>query len=474
MVLAYASQPSLLELVAMEFVKEFKEKVSGIRKSATGNSVNVAYFAPSDGKAGFLADLIECLRDQGFLNLASSVQPVLNPDRTLPILAFAQGMARLSEDQLKRLSRFHDNMEAQREAKDGYFPTEYRHIAGYFAHASTATSDSAEAGRLIMLLSSISREVLELKDTIQRHTPQTVGTYAKILAEVVSSGVTEKIMEKADQARRALDILIEGIRFPNFPLAELNNLISTLRTQKDKFVRAIIVQAGRVAKFAQNKIQEARRNLGAWRDYELMCVEALAEPSSAPAQNIGFNQHYEWFKKDLHRQMDTYEGISDRVDFCVKERAPVSPFFHYVLNDLAVLIESVFETKVAIEDQFRIRLNKMLHRCRNTLKQLERLMTIENKELEQSPPFIQRRLDYLNQEICQVLARGNPKEIKYMGLAFNASYKNIGKSIAAELLKEGQSRDIEKHCNLFRVRFSHILRTATSIMHARVDNAKAS
>lgn len=458
----------MMEMLAQQFVDEFSLLADSIKKCNSKRPVNATYFAP-EGSGGFLRDLIECLRQQGFPNLAGYVQPELNKDRSLPLEKFSQGIALLSSDQLKKLQRFHSRMEEHTSKDTGLFPPEYDKITGYFGASTISTQDSAEAGRFIMLLSSIGEYVLEMKNIFKKYEPITVGHYEKVLGETRSASLSSRIMEKVDQARRAIDILLKNISFPDFPLVELQKFIHQIRVQKTKLLQVIIVQARRLKGIAQDKIGESFRNLQAWLEWE----KIKTEPESVPAAfGEAFEKCYFDFKQNLTHDIQTYDVIGERVERCLVKKEFVSLFFFNLMSDMADLFQNILTFKIPIEPGLRVQLQKSHYRLKNSMKLLERMLSIENKTLKLFPESLQQRLGYLNQEVCHVLARGNAHEIKYMSVAFDASYKRLSKTVTAELTKSGRSGEADKYCEIYRKRFTEIIKTAARIVRFRQEPAE--
>lgn len=453
------------ELVAMQFAAEFEERAVLIRKSCTGRAVSQSYFATTKAGPGFLGDLIECLRDQGFVNFGAFVKPVLSENRTLPIADFARGIADLSRSQLEKLIQFHARMEKEQGSDQGVFPPEYRRIAGYFDRATVATDSSAEAGRLVMMLSTIGRYVLELKDTFARFVPKTVDFYEQVLDASINNPLTNTAVDLLDEVHRAIDILRQNINFANFPLLELTRLHGRLRTQKNRILQFIIIQGGRLKQFSANAINAASRNIKAWRDWEAISKEDKDKPVGE-----AFGKSLSSFKGGLQGDFAAYETMADRIILCLKDKLTVSPYFYYMVKDIADLIEHIFSQSMDMDPRLRVQMTKTLYRMRNLLELQERVLMLEHKEVEPFPAILQKRLDYLNQEIAHVLTRGKPKEVKYMSIAFSASYKNIGRSVARVMLEGKQTDDIEKYCLLFRKRFSSIIKSSALILSGKAQH----
>lgn len=451
---------SAVELVAMQFAREFQDKFRLIRQCCDGVPVSKNFFAPSEGKSGFLSDLIACLDDQGFTVFSRKVKAELNDNRTLPVMEFAKAIADLSRHQLDKLALFHTKMESNQGKDEANFPLEYKKIASYFDRANGPNENSAEAGRLVMLLSTISRHVIEMKELFERYMPKTVAVYDTVLCTATSNPLSKRIVDSLDDAHRAVDYLLKNVTLPDFPLFELNKTVSALKTQKNRFIRFVIVNCQKLKSFSTSVLIAAKRNIKAWCDWERI---SLSGEKSAEAE--AFEQQLLKFKKEISSDFDAYDSLSQNVQSCLRERQPVSSYFLYMLRDLLVLVEEIVKSGVKMVDELRIKMQKLTCRIKNTTDLHESILVAEKKILEQFPESLQNRLDHLNHELVHVLARGNPKEIKYISLAFQTSYKNIGVSVPKALAESGITKDVEKFCDIYKKRFASIVQSSCKIFN---------
>ncbi len=448
----------------MEFAEHFRRHVSDIQNCVSREKVRSKFFTGTDESAGFLKNLIDCLKGQGYLNLVNEVRPVLSENGSLPVMNFGKGIAQLSQEQLRKLSFFHVQMEQwqsdARSGETGVFPPEYKQISHYFDSSEASTENTAQAGRLIMLISAMARSVHAMKEDFEKYTPITLGRYEKLMNDVISSPLTVKLMEKVDQARRAMDYLLHHIDFKGFPLIELEKFRKELVAQKNRFIQMIIIQANKIKASGAHFVTQASRNLKAWIDWESLQRESEA----APVPGQAFDRCLEQMKEDIIGHVSGCEGMSDQLERCLRKKESVSPTARYMLEDVLNLVDTIFSMNITMSAPMRVHMQKTAYRLRNTMKLHDRFMMLENKTLEKYPPILEMKLKYLSREICETLSRGNPKEVKYMSIAFNTSHKNIDNSVAKILLSTGRANDVQQCAQIYRKRFAEIVRTAAHLL----------
>ncbi|MBF0246195.1 MAG: hypothetical protein HQL31_13160 [Planctomycetes bacterium] len=91
-----------------------------------------------------------------------------------------------------------------------------------------------------------------------------------------------------------------------------------------------------------------------------------------------------------------------------------------------------------------------------------RVMSLEEKELQEIPESVRRRIHYLNKEIPAVLCRGNSKEVLAMTRAINTSYRTLDHILASSLKQQGP--ELDKIIHYLKKRFSAIVKNSAKMV----------
>ena len=88
----------------------------------------------------------------------------------------------------------------------------------------------------------------------------------------------------------------------------------------------------------------------------------------------------------------------------------------------------------------------------------------EDREYAAFPEIIRRRIKYFGTEIPRVLCRGNAKEVKYMTIAVNFSYKNIEHSIRSSISASVDEDKFQSLCALIKKKYTEVVHNATQMI----------
>jgi hypothetical protein len=448
--------PTYLDAVAIEFKEKFDENLDTIKKLCKSNKASSSFFT---GENGFLADLISCFRQQGIPQFQANVKPELTQNRELPLTEFLNVIIELPKDKLKVLKSFHSNISDESHQKQG-FPPEYSKIADYFSSQNRSSNESAEAGRLILTLSSIGDMVLELKGLFEEYTPRTIGHIQKVLKKATAK-MTNSMLTQTDDIRRTIRKMIKNFSGQDLQLIELKRCVSMLKVQKREFAKLVIVASTMLDKSHGDKIFQSQRNIRTWIEWEELVNE---DPQAASQiENQGFAKCLSSFKNELNDYVSNLQNWSVRVQHSIQAKEAISPLFINVLSNVDQLVQSAFTSKMHIEPSMRLTLKKLQSCIQGMRASFKTNISRAENELKKFPEPVAKRLSYLNSEIPKVLMRSNPNEVKMMTVVINASYKNVEQSIKS--MKLGKpSTEIKQMANDVHHYYTTIVKNATKLI----------
>lgn len=453
---------SPLQLIAEEFITKFKEQENYLKSCQKTDSVRSSYFIEKKGESGFLDDLLDCLEEQGFSTIKSFVKPELNEKHRLPIGDFTKGISTLGENLLLKLKDFHKKMESYQEAGEGSFPPEYAKISSYFETAEKASNESAEAGRLILILSTISESMYSIKKTFQEYTPKTVVYFQDVFEKIKRGQVNGQDVLNLDRIKKTIDYMLKNLKSELLDLNELHKMVDRLKRQKREVIKILISFADQFKLVCNDKISRAMRNLSAWFDWECMVKED--EEAARVIEVEEFARSLSAFKKDLPEHVECMFSLSDNIQDSLQRKEKVGRFFYEKLVEMEVLTQTILESNIFIVPNLKVSLKRMHYQVKNTREIFSRYLEIEHKELEDLPQMIRKKINYISHEIPEVLCRGNPAEVKYMTLAVTASYKNIEDNLREALTVLGLEKELNPICKLIRHRYTEIVKSATQLV----------
>lgn len=457
--LAANKHPSILEAYAIEFGEKFQEQLDDLKKSCQSNSVSASFFCKNGDSRGFLADLIDCFKENGISGMSSYVKPELTQSRTLPIENFLHGIASLSKDKLQTLKNFYQKMEGSKNGESGYFPPEYRKISSYFSSQNKANNDSAEAGRLVLTLSSLGGAMLDMKRLFETYVPLTIGKIQNVYQAALKE-INQTLISQTDDVRTVIDLLLNKFKDISLPLAELQRSIAKLNKQKREFLQFLIFHSKKIGEKTGDKLNQAKRHITTWRDWEvIMKSDKNAEKS---IENQLFSKALSEFKQDLNQKMQLLLSWVKKIQSSIHNKENICSYFYQVICEIEESITKSFDNKIFIEPGLRIGLKKILYLIKNIKNQFSSLLYKEEKELQQFPEKVQQRLSYFSREVPEVLLRSNPAEVKYMTLAINASYRNVENNLRALMGKDDDQT--EKLSKTIRSKYTEIVKNATILV----------
>ena len=453
-----AQAPTYLDAIACEFKDRFDERISTLKKLCKSNKASSSFFVSKDGNNGFLADLIECYKQQGLSQFISKVKPELTIERELPLKDFFDVIIELPKDKLRILKDFHRNITKEK-AGDG-FPPEYHQIAKYFNSQNRSSNDSAEAGRLVLTLSSIGDAVIELKEVFEEYTPKTIGVIQGVLKKATTK-MTNSLLLQSDQVRQTINKMLNGFKKEQLQLIELKRCVSILKVQKREFARLAIIASSILGKDNGDKIFQAQRNIETWIEWE----ELVKEDANAAGQiqNPTFAKCLSSFKNELNDYVDNLQNWSKRVQQSINAKDAISPLFIDLLSNVDTLITKAFFNKTHVEPSMRINLKKLQASIQGMKASFRPNLNKTEQAMKSLPRPIAERLEYLNTEIPRVLLRSNPNEVKMMTIVINASYKNVENSLK-ELRLGKPSDEIKRMTEDIHNRYTSIVKNATKLI----------
>lgn len=452
-----APTPTYLDAMALEFHEKIQEKVTELKKLYRSNKVSASFFCNKDGQEGFLTSLFNCFSDNGIIQFENNHKPELTQERTLPIESYAKTILDLPKDCLRTLKNFHQKISINEDQKG--FPPEYRKIADYFVQ-DKASNDSAEAGRLILTLSTLGGLALEMKEVFSFYTPKTLGFIQSKLNEA-NKNMSKTMLAKTDHIRNTINTMLSNFKTHEIQLAELTQCIEILKSQKREFVKLALLTSMSLGKKSADKVIQAQRNIQTWFDWESLVKED--EKAASQIHNQNFAQSLNNFKLELNQYLEMLHYWIKRIQAAVQSKETISPFYLGILNNLDELINNAFLMKVHIEPEMRKSLKNLQIAIGNLQKTFKHNLIKLERDFKKFPESIQKRLNYLNLEIPKILLRANPKEVKLMTLTINASYKNVRTNLAKEL-KQASPEALDKMTDEIHTYYSKIVQNATKLI----------
>ncbi|MBF0198397.1 MAG: hypothetical protein HQL32_11830 [Planctomycetes bacterium] len=452
---------SYIEFVCQEFAENIDEQVAELHSNCKGAPVSPSYFNGKGGKNGFLGDLLECLNDQGLGAISRGMNPKLQDDSTLPIKDFLIGMSTLSITQLKNLSQFYMKMGGDKMNEDR-FPPECQKIAGYFSSHSKATNDSAEAGRLILILSDFARAVVKIKKTIEDYLPKTTGYIDFVCARMQQDNVKSTALTITDQVRKAVDFLVGHFKDYSFPLSEIKKILVRLKRQKRELLKVIIEKSGDFMSNSNQQIVSAGRMIWTWMDWEVLC-QSDSTANDAIKDDV-FAKKLSQFKMNLTLNLTVLNMLTNELIANVFAKQRISPYFFSIVSEAEERVSQALSSKIYIDPNIRMTLKKLIINIKNLKGPLMKGLERDQKEFASLPDIIRKRIQYFSIEIPKVLCRGDAKEVKYMTIAVNHSYKNIEASLRRSISDQVEQTKIESLCNLIKKRYTEVVTHATRMI----------
>lgn len=453
---------SAIEEVAHEFIALFQMREQAIAKCTSSGAVSPNFFCQKDEKPGFLSDLLGCCHSMGIESLSDYVKPELTPNRQLPIRDFAMGISTLGNNDLLKLKELYGNMESCQGKGEASFPPEFGMISKYFATAEKANNDSAEAGRLILMLSSISDEMIKLKADFKEYTPKTVDKFQETYLIAKENSLSGKSLLDSDRSRKAIEYMLANLHTKVLSMVELKKMVSRLKRQKREFLKLIISFNQTVREQTGDQISNAIRNLNTWLDWEILVADDKQAEMAIASED--FAKQLSGFKRDLQQYVNIIEDLSNRIKYCVQRKEVIGGYFYDVLQDVDVFIKRVMEARIYIDPSLKVDLRRLSYLVTQTERIYKVQLDREADEMSKFPEVIRKRVEYFSQEIPEVLCRGNAKEVKYMTLSVNASYINIEKSLRFVFSKMGRDDLVDQVCRVIRKRYTEIVKNATTLV----------
>ena len=116
-----------------------------------------------------------------------------------------------------------------------------------------------------------------------------------------------------------------------------------------------------------------------------------------------------------------------------------------------------------MEPSMRVNLNNLQASINGMKSYFKPCLRKAEKDTEDLPQAIQKRLEYLNTEIPTILLRANPPEVKMMTLVINASYKNVMRDINKFASRKSED-ERSALCKKIQHHYSLIVKNATQLM----------
>lgn len=403
-------------------------RVSELLSYDRGRPVNRQYFMGDDAQPGFLKDFFAPLRELGHTRLTDSVPARLDRDGTLPLGECIRALADLPASALKSLSGMHREMDVERE---GSIPQHYRHLAVYFDPSKHNGANRGEAGRFILLFSQACSLLHQLKQLVVNEGGSILRSFQAFIDDLVHKGKTFSHSFHELQSRY-MNRLLRALKVKEFSFEEQREFLQQVREKQEMHLGRMIVSARQRWEESHQPFQEARLYL------QLACDWRAMEDAQGPSRwmdNGAFRSHLQTFHKDLGHKLAMMEAFGQRVQKQLEEGGHLNGQVRSLLDGIVDLLDACHRIGQLVPFETRKRLRSASSNLRRLRARLHRHIAEE-----QSPWFekvgeeITRRFAYVEEELVNVMLRGNPLEIRSMGRTFPILQRRMQNEPGAEAL----------------------------------------
>lgn len=444
---------------AKELVEKYETTIIQIKKLCKTKPVNPKFFNSNNGGLGFLDAFLQSLGEMGFRSIREIVNPNLESLR-LPLHQFARAIADLDQEDLVRLKKIHFHIENHR-SEHSKFPSEFKNIAKFFENTKLSTNDTLEAGRLILLVSTIADVIFEFKNQLNDFEDVLID-FRDLHIRVHTDTIDFKGLVELDVSRHTIDFLLDNLRDDIIEFSDFEDFKNELKAIKRDFLEVIIRYGKQFEKKFGGKVNSANRQIGAWLEWEKM-MQFDEKFMSKHKRNEVFQVILSEFKCDMGSHVQTLEALTTRILNNTRNNKRISSFFIEIIDDIDQLVHGIIKYRLPVDMKMRRRLRELSATISKTRSALKKSLNEENETMELFPEIIKKRLHYFNQEIPTVLSRRNKKEIRFMLFVLNASFRNIENLIKTSL-KGAPTVKTRKICSLLRQRYLEIIYNSLDLL----------
>jgi hypothetical protein len=420
---------------SVSLVDQFSELRQSIEKCAIKIKTNPSYFGKTKSSKGFLADFYKCLDQMGLVGFTEIFKNEDEKISSINLLSYAKAMVDLPIDQLKKISRIHYEIEESNfGAKDGFLG-DYKALARYFNQSIQSKEDSAVAGRFIMLFSSMSKKIMEIKELFGEYKGKTIGFIHKLIDRSSECLQNTKRLQLLDDARRITDYLDRELVFKKIEFKELIDFKKLVNSAKERLLMFYVKNANIISRLRSCNLKRITSRLEIYSASQSVNVDEIFKEKEI------FLKEREVFKDKTLNMLSIYDKFTDRMNEKIDKGQYMTPFLTEILLNIENQInDSLFKTELNDVDA-RTKLKKSLVKVGNIRKLYQNKIRIYEKELTSVSGLVKNQLKYFGKELCEVLLRGNEKEKK----SFSKIFFHVYKTNLTSKVNENEQDTIKKY-----------------------------
>lgn len=443
-----------------EFLKKVQSIKSEIKLLDRSDIGNHSYFEKSEKSHGFLSDLSSLFKKLNCNQLTELVYSRLDHKGRLPIHSYILGLSRSNFQQLRAISKLQYFMDRPvEEFKEA--PEEIQTMKSYFSGQSKASKDSIVAGRFIIQLSQISQLFIKLKMYFAGFQPivQHMQTLTKIFNENTADS---HCWNELDEALPVMDEVIQNLTIDEYLPVEAISLKSIFSRCQYQIVHQIIHINTSGKKIPGNHLKTINRNIIAWKIWlSIQENQHDLDPVTNDQQTL---KELMAFKTKIQNHLHELDAFLTELNRSLQNQKNISSFFYDVINSFDHLITKTLLFQPHLDLQLKVEMRKIIQKLNLSKMALQKCVEKDARSLQKYPTLIKSRLDYFNQEIPEVMMRGNPREIRFMAMAVNSSYRDISCRLQNSSEDSTTPKDLESACHQVKKKYHEILSNTTALL----------
>lgn len=370
------------------------------------------------------------IRELNLGNALDGIEPKLDSRGNLPTRGYLLNWAKLPIHSLEKIAKLNAIIGGDHQGSD--VDPAYKPLFKHFDSDSGHSTQRAEAGRFILLISEGCRFILRMKKMLQDDGPKLLHD----LTRTVDTHLKDKLNPQHhlhNQVQRCWELL-QTKTFQNLlDIEEYHEFTKKLISERQKHLAMLMVLLGKSSKDEKSGIQEMQLQLELQAHWSGMDNRGELR---ALKSHGGFKEHLSSFQETLLNRLQGMSLFQDRVEDEMKQGGFLNSKLPDLLEGIHDLLAECTELKSTLPDPLADRVKKEQMVVKRLINQVNNYQRDQQEDFKGWPTIALARYRYLEMECIRTFFLFKEKEIQNMGRCIPHIFKAIQRDLEGVQLEE--------------------------------------